>query len=128
MYKKHLLKSRKNTKIHSLNLQKNQKPVHIDDNVPVNADSVFRKGVRQEVGMLVFQPHMRHFKLSLLDKFSHEGVTDIYVLRGRVRHGVDRYLDRTLAVLNNLDARVPKIRYDTGAVVRMCVLPSLPSF
>ena len=76
----------------------------------MEVESVFRKGFSQEVGMLVFRFHMRDFKLSLLNTFSQEVVTDIYVLRVRVRHGVDRFLDRTLVVLKNLNARTPKIR------------------
>lgn len=50
---------------------------------------------------------MRGFKLFLLDKFSQEMVADIYVRRVRVRHEVDRYLDRTLVVLKNMDAQIP---------------------
>ena len=37
-------------------------------------------------------------------------VTHIDVFRVRVRHGVNCHLDRTLIILENLDARIPKIR------------------
>ena len=73
----------------------------------MEAESVFRKGFRQEIGMLVIRFHMRGFKLFLLDNFSQEMVADIYVRRVRVRHEVDRYLDRTLVVLKNMDAQIP---------------------
>ena len=60
--------------------------------------------------MLVFRLDMRDFKLPRLDTFSKEVLTDIYAFRVRVRHGVDRYLDRALVVLKNMNARIPKIR------------------
>ena len=66
------------------------KSTHIHYEVPVETGSVFRKGFRQEVGMLVFRLRMRDLNLSLLDMFSQEVVTDVYVLRVRVRHRVDR--------------------------------------
>ena len=71
---------------------------------------VLCKGFRQEVSVLVLDFTCEIFKLSILNMLSQKMVTHINVLRVRVRHGVNCHLDRTLMVLENLDARIPKIR------------------
>ena len=78
--------------------------------VPVKTEGVFGKGFRQELGVLVYRLYVRDFKLSILNMLSKKMVTHIDVFRVRVRDGVNCHLDRTLIILENLDARIPKIR------------------
>ena len=78
--------------------------------VPVKTEGVLGKGFRQELGVLVFRLYVQDFKLSILNMLSQKMVTHIDVFRVRVRHGVNCHLDRTLIILENLDARIPKIR------------------
>ena len=67
------------------------------------------RSFRQEISVLECRLHMGDNKLSLLDKLSQEVVTCIDVLRVRVACGVNANLNRTVVVLKNLDARVPKL-------------------
>ena len=78
--------------------------------VPVKTEGVLGKGFRQELGVLVFRLYVQDFKLSILNMLSQKMVTHIDVFRVRVCHGVNCNLDRTLIILENLDARIPKIR------------------
>ena len=51
---------------------------------------------------------VRDFKLSVFDMFVQEIMTHVDVLRVSVGDRVNRQLDRTIVVLKNLDARIPK--------------------
>ena len=78
--------------------------------VPVKTEGVLGKGFRQKLGVLVFRLYVQDFKLSILNMLSQKMVTHIDVFRVRVRHGVNCHLDRTLIILQNMGARIPKIR------------------
>ena len=73
---------------------------------------ILGKGFGQEIGVLVLRLYVRDFKLSVLDMFLQEVVAHVDVLRVRVGDRVDRQLNRTVVVLKNLDARIPKLRQE----------------
>ena len=97
---------RKNLKSQPLN----QKSTHVHYEVLVKTEGVLGKGFRQDVGVLVLRFYVRDVELSILDMLSQKVVTHIDVFRLQVGHGVDRHLDRTLVILKNLDAQIPKTR------------------
>ena len=76
----------------------------------MKTEGVLGKGFRQDVGVLVLRFYVRDVELSILDMLSQKVVTHIDVFRLQVGHGVDRHLDRTLVILKNLDAQIPKTR------------------
>ena len=76
----------------------------------MKTEGVLGKGFRQEVGVLVLRLYVREFNLSIPNMLSQKMVTHIDAFRVRVRHGVNCHLDRTLIILENLEARIPKIR------------------
>ena len=101
----------------SVNLRKNsqnqtlsQKSTHVHYEVPVKTEGVLGKGFRQDIGMPIFRVYVRDVVFIVLDMLSQEVVSHIDVFRVRVRHAVNRHLDRTLVILEDLNARIPKIR------------------
>lgn len=83
----------------------------------METERILTKGFRQEVGVLETRWYLRDFKLSHLDKLSQdldklsqEVAANVDVLRVRRSHWVDPHLNRTVVVLKNVNARIPKIK------------------
>ena len=97
-------------KILKTRLTLTKKSTNVHYKVPVKMKGVLGKGFREEVGVLVLRLYVLNFKLSIVNMLLQKMVTHIYVFRVRVRHEVNCHLDRTLTILEKLDARIPKIR------------------